>query len=444
LGRSDRYKEAIKLPPSYISFNIDFPIHELESGVDDLLPMVLIDDEIALNQKGDVLYLKVIKKGNLKMALRNNFAHASLPLDVEVAIKKKVMGITFSNRDTPISFTGKIETKASALLDSAWNFSLRCEDMNLIWDEEPSLNILGIDIDMSKTMEKALDQNETIILDKLCNAINRSLDFRKTLTKIWGDIQKPIRIARNPVYVWLYTIPEALNAELLPMENDTLSIHIEYKADIHITTNENIKTKYMELPTKGNTLNDQSAILAYIETAVSINTIEKILSDKLVGKAYTYQDYGATVASIKLSSKKQNVVATVRLSEGMDAEITIQGKPALKKNMKLTLDDFKYEINSSDNLTSTTDWLTHGMVENYLATQVFIDVAAFFEDLDSLANAGIAKSKLGDKMISNLNFREISSYQQSIKNDTLRWIFYLEGSAGITLKKNIFKKQASE
>ncbi len=444
LGNSDKFNEPLQLPPSYVSFNIDFPIHELESGVNSVLPTLLIDDEIDLNKKGDILYLKVVKKGKLKMALRNNYAYASLPLDVKIAVKKKVMGITFSNQDSPITFTGTIETRASAALDSAWNFTLICDDMNLVWDEEPSLNILGIDIDMSKTMEKALEQNQDIILGELCNAVNGSLDFRKTLTKIWGDIQKPIRIAHQPLYVWLYTIPEALNAELLPMEKDTLSIHIEYKADIHITTNADQKTSYRELPSRGETLNDQSAILAYIETAVSLKTIEKILEEKLVDKTYSYDDYHATIADIAISSKKQLMVATIKLKDGMTAEVVVQGKPTLKKNMTLTLDDFKYEIKSSDNLTSTTDWLTHSMIESYLASQIFVDVSSFFNDLDSLANAGIAKSRLGDKMITHLNFRDISSYQQRIEQDTLQWIFYLEGNAGLTLKQNIFPKQSDK
>ncbi|WP_258103144.1 DUF4403 family protein [Marinoscillum sp. MHG1-6] len=294
--RSRRLNETqpIDVPLSHLSFNIHFPIDQLEAGVNDIMKKTLVDDVIPTNNNGDKLFLKVVKKGDLKLSLRDGQAHASLPLSVEVALKKKMMGITFSNQDSPISFTGHIETISTASLDESWDFSLHCQDMTLIWDQEPSFNLFGINIDLTQTMEKALAQNEEKILSQLCSSVNESIDFKKAMNKIWLDIQNPIRIAHNPKLLWLYSRPKALNAELLPMENDTLSVHVEYKSTVHITTTNEVTWPIEELPQRGSTISDRSAIMAYLEAKMPFTFVEDILKEQYLGKTFEYEQYHAT------------------------------------------------------------------------------------------------------------------------------------------------------
>ncbi|MEO9477822.1 MAG: DUF4403 family protein [Cyclobacteriaceae bacterium] len=438
--QSSEYTEPLKLPPSFVSFNIDFPIVEMEDGVNTMLKDVLIDDVIKLNKKGDQLFLKVVRNGHLDLALRGNRVYASLPLDVKVAIKKKVMGVTFSNEDVPVSFSGVMQAKANATLDSLWNFTLLCEEMNMDWVSEPSINILGMEIDLSKTMEKALDQNEEKILSELCRAVNSSIDFRTALLKVWGDIQRPIRIAKKPVYAWLYTIPDALNAELLPLKKDTLKIHVEYRSSIYITTDKQITSEITSLPTRGKPINSKSAILAYVQADVPIAKMEELASNLLVGKTYSYEGYSATIEKIKMSSQTPNILTRVTLSGDLNGDVLVTGRPSFTKKMELTIDDFQYEIDSEDQVAQATDWLTHSMIESYISKMLTVDASSFFNNLDSLANAGIAKSRVKDKISATFDFKDIKPYQQQIQNDTLRWVFYIEGSAGLTLKKDVFKK----
>ncbi|MEP4531935.1 MAG: DUF4403 family protein [Cyclobacteriaceae bacterium] len=438
--QSSEHTEPLRLPPSFVSFNIDFPIVELEDGVNTMLKNVLIDDVVKLNKKGDQLFLKVVRNGSLDLALRGNRVYASLPLDVKVAIKKKVMGVTFSNEDVPVSFSGVMQAKANATLDSLWNFTLLCEEMNMEWVSDPSINILGMEIDLSKTVAKALDQNEEKILSELCRAVNGSIDFRAALLKVWGDIQRPIRIAKKPVYAWLYTIPDALNAELLPLQKDTLKIHVEYRSSIYVTTDKPISNEIAPLPVRGQPINSKSAILAYVQADVPIAKMEELASTLLVGKTYSYEGYSATIEKIKMSSATPNILTQVTLSGDLNGDVLVTGRPSFTKKMELTIDDFKYEVDSDDQVAQATDWLTHSMVEGYISKMLTIDASTFFNNLDSLANAGIAKSRVKDKISTTFHFKDIKPYQQQIQNDTLKWIFYIEGSAGLTLKKDVFRK----
>lgn len=278
----------------------------------------------------------------------------------------------------------------------------------------------------------------------MCLAINKNIDFRKILTKVWGDIQKPIRIAKKPTYLCLYTLPNSLNAKVLPMVRDTLSIHAEYSSFIYITSNPNITTEIKQLPNNGETLNDKSAVLAYIETWFLINDLEKLVADKVVGRSFTFKDYSATVDDLKLTTEGQNLKANVQLNQGLDAEVVIIGKPVLTSKKELKIEEFSYKVISDDQMAEAANWLPKPLIESYLTSMMTLDVAKFLNNLDSIANAGVSKSKLGNKIATHLDFSDVKSYQQQIVGDTLKWVFYLEGSAGLTLKKDAFKKKKSQ
>lgn len=427
-------------PSSFVGFNIAFPVNELEDGINSLLKTTLVDDVIDLNKKGDKLFLKVVKNGKLRLALRQDKVFASIPLIVNVAIKKKVMGISFSNKDTPVSFEGIIETQATTSLDSIWNFNLDCQGINMKWISKPAIDILGVSIDLRKSIDKAIYQNEEKILSEICGAINQSIDFKKALSKVWKSIQKPIRIAKKPVDIWLHTIPDALNAKILPMVRDTLWIHAEYHGKIFISTEKDRVHQEVALPLKGDVLNYKSAIISYIQAEVPLLRVEEFISEKMVGNTFRYEGYDATLSKIQIGSKGQKISALATVTGGLSAQITIEGKPTLTQDLKLTLEDFDYDIKSEDQLANAASWLSNGLIESYISSMISIEMSPLFNRLDSLANAGISRSKIGHKLKTDLVFNEIKSFDQQIEGDTLKWIMYLEGKANLVLKKGVFEK----
>ncbi len=439
--QKDKEAPPLKLPPSTVSFNVHFPASELAAGVNSLLKNVLIDDEMVINSKGDVVYLKVIKTGGLWLSFKGDKAEATLPLDVSVAIKKKVMGITFSNRDTPISFSGQIKTVSSATLDAAWNLTLECENLDLTWTAEPTLNIMGIEIDLSNTMDKVLAENEDKILAEICGAINRSLDIRSTMSKVWGDVQKPIRIAQNPSAFWLHTKPEALNAALLPLDNDTLSIHLEYKSELSIKPTAISAHASRPLPDKGLPLNDQSAILAYIDARIPVTLLDKLIAQKVSGQSFSYEKYSVKIEGVSVEQAGNKLAIKLQTSGDLNGLVTIMGRPFLSRKQQLTWTDFEYEIDSEDNLTKAAHWFLKSVVESYITDEISVDVSKYLQNLGSLAEQGLEKAPIGKKLKAKLSFAEVNEHQQRIHNDTLQWILYVEGRADLILNREIFSKK---
>lgn len=438
--KEDKVGPPLKLPPSNVSFNINFPAKELGSGVDGLLKDVLIDDEIAINGKGDLLYLKVRKTGKLGLSFVNNMAEASLPLDVSIAVQKKMMGITFSNRDSPISFSGQIKTISSVTLDASWNLTLECNDLDLTWDSEPVLSIMGLEIDLSKTMKKALDENEDKILNEICGAINRSLDIQSTMRKIWSDIQKPMRITQKPQSFWLHFKPEALNAALLPLNNDTLSIHLEYKSELAIRPSSIQRQPTIPLPDKGLPLNEKSAVLAYIDARIPLRLLDELISKKISGQSFSYQKYAVKIEDAAVAQAGSKMAIKLTVSGDLNGLVTIKGRPYLNRDQLLTWVDFEYDIESEDKIAKTAHWFLKSMIEGYITDELSVDVSSYLQNIDVLAEKGLSTAPIGKKLKAELNFGSVNEYQQRINADTLQWILYVEGNANLILNRNILSK----
>lgn len=439
--KEDKVGPPLKLPPSSVSFNVHFPAAELSAGVNALLTPVLIDDEITINEKGDILYLKVIKTGNLDLSFESNTAKASMPLNVSLAIKKKMMGITFTNRDKPITFSGQIKTTSTATLDAAWNLTMECHDLDLTWESEPRLSIMGLEIDLGDTMTKVLDENEEKILNEICNAINRSLDIRKTMEKLWGDIQTPMRVTQKPQPFWLHTRPEALNAVLLPLNNDTLSIHLAYKSELAIRPTSTRRQPIIPLPAKGIPLNESSAILAYIDTRIPLTLLDQLISNKISGQSFSYQDYSIKIEGASVAQAGSKMAIKLNVRGDLDGVVTIKGRPFLTRKQVLRWKDFEYEIDSRDPIAKTAHWFLKSMIEGYITDEISVDVSSYLLNIDSLAEQGLTKAPIGKKLKAELNFNSVNEHQQRIDADTLQWILYVEGRANLILNRHILAKK---
>jgi hypothetical protein len=428
--------ESVDVPLSYVNVQVSFPSTELTEGLNAMLPTVLMDQGIPLNDKGDTAFVKIVKVGDMDLRFRGGHAYASLPIRVKASIKKKMMGVTFSNEETPIEFKAIVKAKAEVTLSDSWELELNCTWVELDWKDNPNVKILGIKLDLGKKIDKALKENQAIISSKLCDAINQRLKFKKTVTKIWEDLQKPIPIAKNPIKLWLKATPESLSARILPLTDDQLTISVAIRSQLYVLPDK-INTPIKELPPRQDPIDTKSTITAYLQVTSSIATLERIMIEQLQGKEYTYEDYHAVIDSVRLKTLNQKVVVQVKVSGSISGMIEVSGTPVLTNDAELKLKDFSYSAELDDEMATVTDWAMHQFAETYLAEQVSYDASAFITKLDSVINAGIGRSGLGNKLSTDLEITRVASHTLFMSETELRWVFYLEGKGAITLKKGL-------
>lgn len=442
-GREEGEASPIEVPPSYLSFRVNFPASELEEGVNDILPERIMDGPLPMKDKGDTLFLKITRKGRLKLSIRKNEIFASIPLEVVAAVSKKVMGVTISNKETPVTFSGTLKASAVVDINEDWDMEMTCAYQEFDLGSSAQVSIMGMTFGIEKSIDKALAEHSDELSDLICGALKGALDFRQTVEKVWMDVQQPQRIAREPRKFWLYSSPIALNGQLIPLERDTLSVHLEYRTSISISPTERSSQQLVPLGKKGQPLNTSAALLAYPEVRVSYQVIEEMLWDEFRGREFTYEGYKIHIKELTVGRKGQKLKVNLTTTGDVEGNVTVLGTPSLDQAGILTLEGFSYTLDEGDEWVRMTDLVVHQFVEGYIADQITIDTRPLLGSLDQRIMEGLQKSQLGAKVDIRLGFKDITSYQMRLTDDLIQWIFYVEGWSEVNLKKGIFQKKPS-
>ena len=435
---SESLLAPLDTPPSYLSFCVDFPIKEIEAGVNRVLPLTLFDDAVALKDKKDTLFLKVKRSGKLRLNFRKGEVFASIPLDVDAAIKKKVMGITFSNEDTPISFSGTIRASAELSLSDQWDMDLACQYRGFELEGMDTFSFMGISFNVEKIINNAIEDHRDDLSNIICTAVRSALDFQQIVDKVYADIQKPIRIARNPKALYLHSDAIALNGQLMPIKRDTLSLHVEYRSNLMINTTSDSSTT-QPLPRRNSPLNTENRLLLYPDVRIGYTELSTLLTEMLQDRDFEYEGYRMQIASAKVQPAGQRLQIDLKVNGDVSGNVKVSGVPMLNMNQSMSLSEFKYEIESDDDLLKMADWVSHDFIEEYLSSQVQIDTKPFFDNLDQLIIKGISNTPLQSKMSTQIAFDKIQSYQFRCTEEFIQWVFVVEGAASLRLKKDLFQ-----
>jgi len=428
-----------ELPPSRINIEVDFPIKELEAGVNSVLKTQLLDATLPIGKEGDTLFLKIKKNAKLNLAVKGLTAYAAIPLEIEVAIKQKVMGISFSTQDSPVIFNGTAKAKADFNINENWDLTLDCSWLGLDLSSTPSIKVMGIKIDIAGLVNSQLEKNQDKISDAICTALNQTVDFRGMMTNVWADMQKPIRIAKKDFKLWLNIAPETLGAQL-KSKNDTISFLTTLVSNFEISPIPS-KKKPSALPKKRLPEKNAAYLLAYIDASFPFDIIAEIAELQLGRMPITVQGYQSAVKSVQISAEKDNnIKIDLRLVGDYAGGITVIGKPHLSEEYILTVKDFKFSLSPEGELAEAANWMLEEFIASYIGQYLEFDLKQQINMLDSLANAGIAKEPLGDKIDFLLEVDKIQPYYLDVHEDKLSWVMLVNGKLDIDLKKGIFKK----
>ncbi len=432
--------ELLEVPTSLVAFSIDFPRSELEKGVNQILPSKIWNGALALKNEKDTLLLKVDRKGHIDLSIVNGDVYVSVPLKIEVAIRKKIFGLTVSNEDTPIVFEGQLKVATDLTLGDDWDIDVNCLYKGFDLKGKPTLDILGLSFQIEQTIKDALDEHRDEISDLLGRALDQAFDFRTLIGNVFEDLQQGKRVARNPRKFWLYTHPEALSGQLIPKNRDTLSLHLEFRTSIQISAENRSVNRPVKLQKRGTPLDSKSTIVAYPEVKIGLDIIADLVGENILEKEFTYEDYKIRFTEVA-ASRYENQLQLVLTSAGdINGHFYVRGRPLLEADGTLTIEDFSYRIDAKEEWVGIAEWAIHDVIESYILDEMTLDTSTMIGKLDSIIVSGISRSPISSKMDVKLDFKNVSSYALQITDEDLQWIFYLEGSGALQLKSGIFEK----
>lgn len=431
-------------PESELNVPVYFPVQELEDMANEKLAAKIIEANVAISEKNDTIYLSISRFEPLRLAYDGDRGITyTLPVQIDGHLQSRVLGIGIRNKE-PIRARVLITLFSDLYLNEQWDIEPQTEVKGFKWVEEPKLNVAGVKVGFKSTIEKVLVNNKEKIITKLDSSAGDILKIRTSVEKLWVDIQKPIRVNRKVIPVWLKADATDMSGLVLRQSADTLMIEVALKAHLR-TTLDSAAAAYKPQPLPRFRRKEQSnpGIHAYALATIPFASLNTVLNQVTDTMKFTYGSHQVKVESGEIYGTNDNGIA-IRLSLRGDlrADVFLRGTigfDSLEK--KVIIENFAFDLASEQSLLNAADWFAHDVIINRLKPYLSIPLEGTFDILPVLINRGVEKGKLGKKIDIHFAEFDMNIYQHLVTRDNIQIIVKVDGKAGVELQKGLFDKK---
>jgi hypothetical protein len=433
----------LPLPQSTLVIPIHYEVSELEETINSKVQGTFIREWAKVNDKGDSLYIEITKRKKILLSWKGTTLNYSLPIKVSVKFIKSVAGIKVKN-NRPIEMELVLYLATKLGFDNKWNLAPKSKLNEIHWVKDPKLNLGVVKINLRKFVINAIQKNEGTLIPKLDETLSKLLKTRKTIEKIWNDIQKPIRVNKKETEVWLKAYAEEMTAKLTDNDPGAVTLDVELKAWLQlIVDGQSIPASNETLPDYRKKESTEDSIKIFVLARIPYKKVNTILNKELAGKKLTAQGYSTTLKKIRIYGTDEDLAVDLKVAGDVSGRIYARGKLHYDTLTSiLSTQDFHFDIDSENVLVNSADWLLHDNAIGIIAERLQLDVKPYEEILPRLIMQGIEKGKTGDKIDLNISNLSIVPIQHIYTKRDIQFIFKAIGRADIGLEKKVFAKKA--
>ncbi|MFC2085961.1 DUF4403 family protein [Bacteroidota bacterium] len=354
-----------KMLESMIHIPIEIPVSEITALVNRAVPDSLFhtrDMEVRGGILAVSLDLDIVRHGEIETysAFGSIFNRVSLAARGRLRIPPGVW--------RPFESTFTINTTTDLLLDDEWN-TQSLTYASMVWGDEPDISVAGINISLKGASENILDEQLAALTPEIDRIIEKEVDLRREVDKVWNDLIEPLLIREYPS-MWLSIRPE--QAFYMPPETrgDTVVVELWVSGLVETVVGESASAYPVQMLPPLHPLPDTLSAEAgqftiHLPVSVSYNDAGSIIERALEDRRLSIQDgVDLELGNILLYGLGQSLVAqvdfTAILSEtsvGTSGRVYFIGTPTYDSvEQVIRVDSLDYDLESRDALTEAADW----------------------------------------------------------------------------------------
>lgn len=434
---------TLAVPVSELNVPVYYPVQELEDMANEKLTNKIIEANLAIGQKGDSLFLSISRFQPIRMRYDGDRGITySLPIQIEGFFHSKILGINIQNKEA-VRAQVVITLFSDLYLDDDWNLAPQTQLKSVDWKEEPKLNVAGIKLNLKNQIEKILESNKQKIVDKLDESAKELIKIRPAIEKLWGDIQKPIRINKKVVPVWLKGDATDIDGRLYARSKDTLMIKARINANLHTVLDSAGSIKNPKpLPKLKRKEVGEPGLTAYALATIPFDVLNQVISQVTDTMKLNYGNHQVRIKSSEVYGTAEGIAIKVSIAGDIKADLFLRGTIGFDSvERKLMIDNFGYDVNTESSLVSAADWFAHDELIDRLKPYLALSMENTFTVIPELITKGVEKGKLGKKIDIHFNEFDVNIYQHLITRDNIQVILVARGRADVELQKGLFNKK---
>lgn len=425
------YVDTLNAKTSYINLPIILQLSDIEQKLNLSIPKRLHTDTSIAK---DNIAIIVEKNGPFKLSNKDQLLYCKAPLKINIELKKQ--GI-FRKNNTDKTHNLNFEIIANLAtpisVNENWQLITKTELVSIEWKKKPQISFGPIKINIAGKVEEAIKNESGSVMQQLDKYITEVVSLQKTVSKIWHDIHKPIRIFKfdSSDFV-LQAIPKNVYNSNAVLYSNYIKFGIGLTLDSYgkMLDKTDQKSLLATLPAlkKSNNLNDSFNL--HILNELPYDELSKLLNQELNDKKISYGGYSIYCKKASLIPQGSTLALHIDFDGYVSGSVALKGIPTFNmENSTLNFKSFEYEVSDDIGLLSSSDWFLHSGVKEYLKDYLNVSFKNVTDSLPTIICNAVENSKAGQKVKIKIPELIIYNAQISIQKEYLKLIISGKGSS---------------
>ncbi|ULQ56003.1 DUF4403 family protein [Flavihumibacter rivuli] len=408
----------VTAPISTFHIPIVYSINEFEDFINKKFRGKFLETVVMPTQNDkDKVKVELSKTGRIEIASNGDRLVLRFPLSVEASVVHS--RLNFATKGIkPVQAEVNLNLSTTVDLDAQWQLLTRFSLDKVEWIKPPVLRIAGINFDLTKKIDDALQSKKEDLCKLLNKEINKAVSLRKPVEKIWMDMQKVMVINKKQPRAFLKFNCQAIAGDLELNKKDIICF-TEIKAYVAIVSETDLRGRSTPLPgyqrKRIRSVHSDVNVYGFAE----LNKINPVLKDKLVGKSFSAKGMTASIADIRIYSVDSGLAINAVVRGDLESELVASVRPEYDSiNQHFHLRDFQFDVVSSNTLLNMGNALLHDEIQAGVQKQLVMDMDSLIMKVPALIEGAVAKGKTGKAI--DVNLGEFKVHSCDIQTDAKR------------------------
>ncbi len=430
------------IPLSELIFPVDFEVSELSALLNTAISGKFFSASLNVNKRGDVVDLDITKSAPLKIKWQMPYLEMEVPLHLSGTGTVKIGRKNISNKE-PVEGDLILKLRTEISISSDWKLITKTKIKDITWINDPFLKIAFIKVNLRENVNALMKVKETELTKNFDHAVSEKIELKRAITKIWMDIQKPIRINKKEVLVWLRSRCESMSGLMIDKGPGTICIQVACytKTQILFDTDTSGLVNPKLPPYKQSQKGLEDRLDLYIAAAIPFDLANKKMNERIDDLKFKYKGFSVKVKSIELYGTDSAIAVKVSTRGYMNGDVYFTGKVYYDSIAnKIGINKIKYDINTENALLQTADWFFRDSLPGMIEKRAKFSLDSLTDRLPLLMDKGIEDSKVGHKLDANISIESIGLHKILITKNDIQIIALARAKGGIVLDKSAFNK----
>lgn len=348
---------------SFINLPISIKLRDIQNLTNTTLNGLIYEDN---DFEDDDLKMKVWKQDAISITAENGKLKTILPLKANVKYR-----FSASKFGLPIESVREIHLDGVVTLISDvglinWNLKTNTRLKSLVWNEAPTMNVMGQKIPVTSLVNPAVSIFKSVIEQSIDVSLQESLDFKPNVLDALERICTPFEMSET-YESWLRVVPEELYTTDAVLNDNDITFKMGMKCNMETIIGEKPtmqfnRDKIVLKPVK----KIPESVTASIAAISSYEDASRIMTKNFKGYEFGEGKKKVTVQNVEIWQKDNKMIIAMRVAGGVNGVIYLTGYPQYNNITKeVYFDKLDYVLDTKNALVKSAQWLAG----NYMLLQ---------------------------------------------------------------------------